>query len=78
VAARRAARRRERPHRADRFFSSFDLWQAAAAVGAQLLWRIRKNARRPVLERFLDGSYRSQLRPTWHARARDRAAIRYA
>lgn len=60
---------------ADRFFPSFDLWQAAAATGAQLLWRIRKNARLPVLERFADGSYRSELRPTWHSRATDRAAI---
>ena len=60
---------------ADRFFPSFDLWQAAAATGAQLLWRIRKNARLPALERFPDGSYRSELRPTWHSRATDRAAI---
>ncbi len=60
---------------ADRYFPSFDLWQAAAATGAHLLWRIRKNARLPVLERFPDGSYRSELRPTWHSRATDRAAI---
>ncbi len=60
---------------ADRLFPSFDLWQAAAATGAQLLWRIRNNARLPVLERFADGSYRSELRPTWHSRATDRAAI---
>jgi len=59
---------------ADRFFPSFDLWQAATATGAELLWRIRKNARLPVLERFADGSYRSELRPTWHSRATDRAA----
>jgi hypothetical protein len=40
---------------ADRFFPSFDLWQAAAATGAPLLWRIRKNTRLPELERFPDG-----------------------
>jgi hypothetical protein len=56
---------------ADRFFPSFDLWQAAAATGAQLLWRIRKNAQLPVLERCADGSYRSELRATWHSRATD-------
>jgi hypothetical protein len=60
---------------ADRFFPSFDLWQAAAATGAQLLWRIRTNARLPMLERFADGSYRSELRPTWHSRATDRRPI---
>lgn len=60
---------------ADRFFPSFDLWQTAAATEAQLLWRIRKNARLPVLERFPDGSYKSELRPTWHSRATDRRPI---
>ncbi len=60
---------------ADRFCPSFDLWPTAAATGAQLLWRIRRNARLPVLERFADGSYRSELRATWHSRATDRAAI---
>lgn len=60
---------------ADRLFPSFDLWQTAAATGAQLLWRIRRNARLPVLERFADGSYRSALPATWHSRASDRAAI---
>lgn len=61
---------------ADRFFPSFDLWQQAAATGAALLWRIRKNARLPVLERFADGSYRSELRPTrGYSRAADRRPI---
>jgi len=60
---------------ADRLFPSFDLWQQATATGAALLWRIRKNARLPVLERFPDGSYRSELRPTWHSRATDRQPI---
>lgn len=60
---------------ADRFFPSFDLWQEATAAGAAPLWRIRKNARLPVLEGFPDGSYRSELRPTCHSRATDRAPI---
>lgn len=60
---------------ADRFFPSFDLWQHATTTGAALLWRIRKNARLPVLERLADGSYRSELRPTWHSRATDRRPI---
>lgn len=56
---------------ADRFFPSFDLWQRAAATGADLLWRIRKNARLPVLERLADGSYLSVLQATWNCRATD-------
>ncbi len=60
---------------ADRLFVTFDLWQRAAATGAALLWRARKNARLPVLERFPDGSYRSELRPTWASRAGDRRPL---
>jgi hypothetical protein len=60
---------------ADRFFTGFDLWQAAAATGADLLWRIRKNARLPVLERYPDGSYRSELRANWHCRATDQRPL---
>lgn len=60
---------------ADRLFPSFDLWQRAVATGAALLWRVRKNARLPVLERFPDGSYRSALRPTWASRAGDRRPL---
>jgi hypothetical protein len=56
---------------ADRFFPSFDLWQQAAATGAALLWRIRKNARLPVHERLADGSYLSVLQANWHCRAAD-------
>jgi len=56
---------------ADRFFPGVDLWQRAAATGAALLWRIRKNARLPVLERLADGSYLSALQATWHCRAAD-------
>jgi len=57
---------------ADRAFPSFDLWQTAAATGADLLWRIRTDARLPVLERYADGSYRSELHATHHTRATDR------
>lgn len=60
---------------AERLFPSFELWQEATATGAALLWRIRKDARLPVLERFADGSYRSELRPTWYSRATDRRSI---
>ena len=46
---------------ADRFFPSYQLWQAAARTGAQLLWRTRQNARLEVDRRLPDGSYLSRL-----------------
>lgn len=48
---------------ADRGFSGYPLWQAASQTGAQLLWRIPKNRKLPVLKRFKDGSYLSQISP---------------
>ena len=46
---------------ADRAFLGFDLWQAAAGTGADLLWRVRANAVLPVVEQFDDGSYLSEI-----------------
>lgn len=37
--------------------------------------RIRTNARLPVLERYADGAYRSELRANWHCRATDQRPI---
>ena len=48
---------------ADRGFSGYPLWQAACQTGAQLLWRVAKNRKLPVLQRFKDGSYLSQISP---------------
>lgn len=48
---------------ADRGYSGYPLWQTACHSGAQLLWRIPKNRRLPVLQRLADGSYRSQISP---------------
>jgi len=48
---------------ADRGFSGYPLVSAASQTGAQLLWRIPKNRKLPVLQRFKDGSYLSQMRP---------------
>ena len=60
---------------ADRGLLGFDLWHAAAATGAALLWRAKATFTLPILERFADGSYRSALR--WNASCTtvDRAAI---
>lgn len=46
---------------ADRGFLGFDLWRAAAATGADLLWRVKSNAVLPVLRQFDDGSYLSEI-----------------
>jgi hypothetical protein len=39
---------------ADRFFPAYDLWRKAAQTDADLLWRVRKNARLEVDKRFTD------------------------
>jgi hypothetical protein len=41
---------------ADRGFASVDLWQKAAATGADLLWRVRKAIVLPMIEQLADGS----------------------
>jgi hypothetical protein len=40
---------------ADRGFYSYGLWKLASTSGAQLLWRMKSNARLPVKERLADG-----------------------
>ncbi len=47
----------------DRGFSGYDLWQRAAATGAQLCWRTKSNAVLPVTTSLKDGSYLSALQP---------------
>ena len=46
---------------ADRNFYSFKLWQACAASGAKLLWRVKSNLRLPVQQELADGSYLSVI-----------------
>lgn len=46
---------------ADRGFAGVDLWRAAAAGGADLLWRVREHQVFPVLRELPDGSYLSQI-----------------
>jgi len=61
---------------ADRFFPAYDLWQKAAQTGADLLWRVRKNARLEVDQRLADGSYLSRIyRSTSDRRNRRKAVI---
>ena len=53
---------------ADRGFFSFALWKQAAGTGADLVWRMKKNAVLPCIERLPDGSYLSRI----YATAKDR------
>jgi hypothetical protein len=46
---------------ADRGFTAHPLFSAMAGTGAQLCWRAKANAVLPVLERYPDGSFRSEL-----------------
>src|SRR6185437_11356586 len=46
---------------ADRNFYNWKDWCTAAGTGAALLWRMKENARLPVLEMLPDGSCRSVL-----------------
>ena len=55
---------------ADRGFTAFPLWDKVSATGADLLWRAKSNAVLPVLERFADGSFRSEIVATADKRAR--------
>ena len=60
---------------ADRGLLGFDLWRQAAATGAALLWRAGATFTLPLLERFPDGSYRSELRWNYFCSSPDRTAI---
>lgn len=46
---------------ADRGFYGVDLWRAAVATGADLLWRVRKDLVLPVVEQLPDGSYLTEV-----------------
>jgi hypothetical protein len=46
---------------ADRGFFGFEMWKQAAATGADLLWRVRKNIHLPCEKRLPDGSYLSRI-----------------
>jgi hypothetical protein len=60
---------------ADRFFPGYDLWQTAAQTGADLLWRVRQNARLDVDQRLPDGSYLSQIYASTSDRRNQRKGI---
>ena len=61
---------------ADRFFPGYELWRKAAQAGADLLWRVRGNARLEVDRRLADGSYLSRLYRSTSDRRNHRKPIR--
>jgi hypothetical protein len=60
---------------ADRFFPAYQLWRKAAQTGADLLWRVRKNARLEIDQHLADGSYLSRIYPSTSDRRNRRKAI---
>jgi Insertion element 4 transposase N-terminal/Transposase DDE domain len=60
---------------ADRFFPGYKLWQKAVQTGADLLWRVRQNARLDVDRRLADGSYLSRIYASTSHRRQQRKAI---
>jgi hypothetical protein len=55
---------------ADRGFYSYPLWTAAAATGADLLWRARNDMHLPVLAELPDGSWLTRINDPRAVRAR--------
>ena len=60
---------------ADRNFFGFALWVQARGTGAELLWRIKTNARLPREQPLADGSYRSRIYPSDSDRRHQRNAV---
>jgi len=60
---------------ADRGFFGFEMWKQAAATGADLLWRVRKNIQLPCEKRLPDGSYLSRIYPSQQDQRRGRNGI---
>ena len=60
---------------ADRQFFGHALWQEAAATGADLLWRVKGNARLPREAVLADGSYLTTILEPGQAPAADLAAL---
>jgi hypothetical protein len=60
---------------ADRGFFGFEMWKQAAATGADLLWRVRKNIHLSCEKRLPDGSYLSRIYPSQQDQRRGRNGI---
>src|SRR3954467_321265 len=61
---------------ADRQFFGHALWQGAAATGADLLWRVKRDLRLPREARLTDGSYLTTIYPGEKDRRHRTAGVR--
>jgi hypothetical protein len=61
---------------ADRQFFGHALWQGAAATGADLLWRVKRNLRLPREAALADGSYLTTIYPGEKDRRHEAAGVR--
>jgi len=61
---------------ADRQFFGHALWREAAATGADLLWRVKRNLRLPRETRLADGSYLTTVYPGEKDRRHRTAGVR--
>lgn len=60
---------------ADRNFFGFALWVQARSTGADLVWRVKTNARLPREHPLADGSYLSRIYPSERDRRHQRHAV---
>jgi hypothetical protein len=60
---------------ADRGFFGFEMWKQAAATGADLLWRVRKNIHLRCEKRLPDRSYLSRIYSSQRDQRRERNGI---
>jgi hypothetical protein len=60
---------------ADRNFFGYKAWKRAAGTGAELLWRVKKNAVLPCRERLPDGSFLSTIYASPRHRRRDQEGV---
>jgi len=61
---------------ADRGFYSYELWRAASATGAELMWRVQKGIGLREGQRLPDGSYLSEICPSKGARKKNSIQVR--
>jgi hypothetical protein len=60
---------------ADRNFFGFAMWAQARSTGADLLWRVKTNARLPRQQPLADGSYLSRIYPSPSDRRQQRNGV---
>jgi len=61
---------------ADRNFFGYEMWNLARSTGADLLWRIKRNANLPCEERLPDGSYLSHIYPSDKDRRHETSGVK--